>query len=637
MPVFLRLSQPSLTRLVLALLLPFIAAGVQWELWDYFQPLIWFLFYPTVFFSPLIGGLWGGIGATAISAVLVWYIFIPPQLSFVIEDSKTILSLILFAIMGIVFSFFYERLRYIVCASSASESDEKFRHLFNVSPVAMGLRTRDGILIDYNEKFAQTFGYSRDEIRTIEDWWRCIYPNEEYRSKLSKSWMDAKRHSEATGERIAPKECLITCKNGDILVMMASGTFLGDNILSTFVDITETHRAMNELAAAKERAETACRAKSVFLANMSHELRTPLNAIIGFSDLLLIEEIQAERREQLEIVSKAGKNLLKLVQDLLEFSKLEARKLKLETTSFNLADELNDIIKLFRTQIDKTNLTFTTSITPELSCQVRGDISALRQVIMNLIGNALKFTPKGGIEISATIDSIMSENRQIVILFHVTDTGIGIKPENQHRIFALFEQEDISTTRRFGGSGLGLAISEQLVTLMGGRIWLESVPNVGSRFSFTATFDLAVPEQPAVAVSQVALPAGAGANLLVIENDVFSRKLLLSLLEPHDYQVRCAEDGAHALAMLKENRFEAVLMDLHLPEINGIELTRRIRSGSVDGCDPAMPVIAVSAYVKGKGGRWLSENGITDFVGKPIDAIQLLTTVNRSLNPEAAI
>ena len=278
-----------------------------------------------------------------------------------------------------------------------------------------------------------------------------------------------------------------------------------------------------------------------------------------------------------------------------------------------------------------------TSIALELSCQVFGDISALRQVLMNLIGNAIKFTSKGSIEIAAEIDSIINEKRQIVVIFHVSDTGIGIKPENQHRIFALFEQEDISTTRNFGGSGLGLAISEQLVTLMGGRIWLASIPNIGSRFSFTATFELAMSEQLSIDMPRASLPKRVKVNLLIIENDEFNRKLLLNLLESCDYQVYYAEDGARALAMLKENHFEAILVDLHLPEISGIELARRIRSGSIDGCDPATPIIAVSAHLQDKNDQWLSDNGITDFVSKPIDARQLLTTIHHSLKPEAAV
>ncbi len=623
-------------RIGFALALPFVTAAVQWELWDYIKPLVWFLFYPTVFFAPLIGGVWCGIWATTASAVLVWYLFMPPQFSFAIDKPSAAVSIVAFTIMGIVFSIFHEKLRFLTRKAAAYEGEARFRHLFDVAPVAMAFMTKDGVIADRNARFLQTFGYSREDVPTIAEWWLRAYPDPDYRRRVIEIWAAAVRRAEAAGEDVEPTEYQVTCKNGEVRAMMISGTAFDDSQLATFVDVSEIRRAMTELEDAKERAEAATRAKSAFLANMSHELRTPLNAIIGFSELLIVEEADMERREQQHIVSRAGRELLRLVQDILDFSKLEAGKMKSEAINFNLADELNDIATLFRTQVGRAHLTLRVSIAPEVPCEVRGDAASLRLVMMNLIGNALKFTPKGTIEISADVAAEADGDGRVTVVFQVTDSGIGIKPENQGRIFALFEQEDISMTRRFGGTGLGLAISKQLVTLMGGDIWLESVPGVGSRFSFTVVFRGAEPDVAESAETVAPFQTMSGASLLVVEDDAFSRKLLLSLLEPRGYRVRCAEDGAKALETLEGDRFDAILMDLQLPEISGIEVTRRVRSGAIRGCDPVIPVIAVSAYAAQADHGQLADAGITDYVSKPIDAVKLMGTLDRVLKAASA-
>lgn len=286
---------------------------------------------------------------------------------------------------------------------------------------------------------------------------------------------------------------------------------------------------------------------------------------------------------------------------------------------------------MFRPQVNRKALSLDLSLSPKVAGWVRGDAGSLRQVLINLVGNAVKFTNQGRIGIAALPGETHTTSKRRPVLFHITDTGIGIKPENRERIFSMFEQEDASMTKCFGGAGLGLAISKKLVEQMGGSICVESVPGVGSRFSFTVEFDEAAPHFPNAAACQaLALPTPE-TRILIVEDDAFNLKFLMQALEGSGYRVECAQDGASALSMLSGMRFDLVLMDIQLPVMSGIEATHLIRSNAVEGCDPNIPIIAVTAYaLRGDSERFLEE-GLTDYISKPIDATKLLTTIGRVL------
>lgn len=249
--------------------------------------------------------------------------------------------------------------------------------------------------------------------------------------------------------------------------------------------------ALEDAKLAKEEAIRANHAKSTFLANMSHELRTPLNAIIGFSDLLYTAETDPSKRENLRIVATAGGDLLRLIQQILDLSRIEAGKVKEDISDFSITDVLNSVVSMFQPQVEAKGLRIEVRIFPKVPSHIRGDHGSLRQVLINIIGNAVKFTTRGEIKVSLALTEKPASENKLALLFQISDTGIGIKQENIERVFSMFEQEDASMTKRFGGAGLGLAIAKRLVELMGGRIWVESVSGIGSRFSFTMEADVA--------------------------------------------------------------------------------------------------------------------------------------------------
>ena len=386
-----------------------------------------------------------------------------------------------------------------------------------------------------------------------------------------------------------------------------------------------------ELTAAKHAAEQASRAKSIFLANMSHELRTPLNAIIGFTELLLMTEESEHRREQMGIVRDASGSLLQIIHNILDLSKIEAGQMPVAEEDFIIADVVSSVCSMFSAQASTKQIDFSETIGPLVPSTIRSDPGLLKQVLVNLIGNAIKFTTCGSVSLRVDVNPSVPGQ----LIFHITDTGIGIKPQSLTRIFEMFEQEDSSFTKQFGGSGLGLSISKRLVSLLGGELWVESKPGVGSRFSFTMALKAVAPIHPDKS-SALSIPCqGLSPELrvFIVEDDPFSRKLLVYVLENDGYLVTSAEDGHRALEVLEREPFDLILMDIQLPHVSGLEIVKKIRSGGVSGCDPAIPIIAITAYaMRGDRDRFLNE-GMTDYVSKPINVAHLLASVARHRRP----
>lgn len=392
------------------------------------------------------------------------------------------------------------------------------------------------------------------------------------------------------------------------------------------------HQTMVQtLNEAKELAEASSRAKSDFLATMSHEIRTPMNGIMGMLQVLEQSPLNPEQKSQVEIAASSADTLMRLLNDILDFSKIESGRLDFESIPFPLAPAITDVVALLRARAAQKRLGLSLDLSPDLPAYVVGDAVRLKQVLLNLTGNAIKFTERGGVEISVRV--VRCDNAVATLRFAVNDTGIGMTESTQTKLFQVFSQGDSSMNRRFGGTGLGLAISQRLVNRMGGHIAVESAPDRGSRFSFELTVPLgSSPSQPSRASFAVPARSLAG-RVLVVEDDRVNQRVIELLLEKLGLQAVVVADGESAVAVAALENWDAVLMDCQMPGMDGLEATRQIRA-RLQG--RPLPIIALTANAMNTDRDVCVLAGMDDFLAKPVRQEELHACLERWITMKGA-
>ena len=510
-------------------------------------------------------------------------------------------------------------------ATTASVLRQTVEHM----PLGVSVMDAKLDIIAFNDEFLTLLGFARDRFAVgdpLEKFLRCNAERGEYGPGDADALVQERLALARRGEAHRFERTLF---NGRVVEV--HGTPVpGGGFVTIYTDITARRDESRRLIEARENAEGTARAKSEFLATMSHEVRTPMNGVLGLADLLLDSDLSPEQRDYVETIQRSGQALLEILNDILDLSKIDAGKLDLESIAFDPLQAMNDVLALSGSRASAKGLCLSGAASAELPRDVLGDPGRLRQVLGNLVGNSLKFTDAGQVRVEAGVSESTAE--EVVLRYTISDTGIGMTGEQRDKLFRPFTQADASTTRRFGGTGLGLAICLRLVERMGGAFDVASEPGQGSTFSFTMRCKRAAAGASRAAASAVLTPCRFAGRVLVVEDNVVNRKVARATLKGFGIEVLEAENGSLALQLLAREAVDLVFMDMHMPVMDGLEATRRIRVAEAAGeFVGRTPIVAMTANVLREAVDACKQAGMDDFLPKPFTRRQIVDMLARWL------
>ncbi len=520
------------------------------------------------------------------------------------------------------------------------ESENKTRIILDNSAAAITLTDGSEQIISWNKFTEQLLGMKRRDLymKPVS----FLYPKEEWKKIRAENIRNiGSRHHLET--KVIHKDGRIIDIDLSINVLKdANNKIVGS--VGIMYDITERKQAQEILLQAKIAAEEASSAKTMFLANMSHEVRTPMNAIMGMIDLTLDTSLSEEQKDNLKTAKDAAQNLLVLLNDILDLSRVEAGKITLEDIEINLRNVIHSVCKGLEVLARNKSLELLWSVDTNIPEFLMGDPVRLRQVITNLVNNAIKFTHKGKIEVNVKIASLSNDVASLI--FSVSDTGIGIAKDKVNSILEPFPQVDHPTPRRYGGTGLGLTISRRLVEMMGGRIWVESEPWKGSTFYFMATLKIS-PKDTTTTVASLSAAAPLseqpsekivfqGIRVLLAEDNPVNQKIATKLLEKRGLTVKATQNGQEAMDCLSKELFDIILMDVQMPVLDGLEATKLIREDEKQ-TGRHIPIVAMTAHaMEGDEARCLAA-GMDGYISKPIDLVRVFEVIESVLTKKASL